>query len=52
MSVAGLCQICQTARADHRCGRCGTLACTEHYERGRALCIECAGETQSGESRF
>lgn len=42
MSVAGLCQICESGRADHQCRRCGSLVCGDHYEPGRGLCAECA----------
>ena len=52
MSVAGLCQICESARADRQCDRCGTFACTDHYDREHGLCVECAAETQPGEFRF
>lgn len=42
MSVSGLCQVCESAEADHTCGRCGRLVCENHYEDGAGLCVECA----------
>ena len=48
MSVSGLCEICESAQANHRCERCGTLACAAHYDTGLGVCTECA-EVVSGE---
>lgn len=42
MSVAGLCQVCEHARADHQCDRCGSLVCEDHYEAERGLCVTCS----------
>lgn len=41
MSVAGLCQVCQTANAERRCDRCGTLVCPDHHDDQRGVCVEC-----------
>jgi hypothetical protein len=46
MSVSGLCQICESRQAQHRCDNCGTLACEEHYESGMGLCADCAAQAQ------
>lgn len=55
MSVAGSCEICQTGRVAHTCDRCGNLVCSEHFEKGLGLCVECAAEVTrnrgQGESR-
>ena len=44
MSVSGLCQICESQPAQERCANCGTLACTDHYEAGAGICVECAAQ--------
>ncbi|WP_121744555.1 hypothetical protein [Natronorubrum halophilum] len=44
MSVSGLCQICESRPAQERCANCGTLACEIHFEEGKGLCVECAGQ--------
>ncbi|SEH14797.1 hypothetical protein SAMN04487967_1773 [Natronorubrum sediminis] len=49
MSVSGLCQICESKPAQHQCANCGTLVCTDHYERDAQLCVQCA--TQANPSR-
>ncbi|WP_266079835.1 hypothetical protein [Haladaptatus caseinilyticus] len=48
MSVTGLCQICETAEATHDCDRCGALVCSEHWNRGNGLCVECTAEIGGG----
>jgi polyferredoxin len=48
MSVETLCQICETAPAEHRCSRCGALVCPTHYDEKRGLCTECATVAEEG----
>lgn len=50
MSVSGLCEICQTARATDRCPRCGTIVCTEHFDSQYGYCLECARTAQKSEA--
>lgn len=52
MSVAGLCQICEAARADHRCARCGSLVCEDHYDADHGVCVDCGDGDTPGEMRF
>ncbi|MFB6111817.1 MAG: zinc finger HIT domain-containing protein [Halobacteriaceae archaeon] len=47
MSVDSLCQICQAARADYRCDRCGTMVCEAHFDRDRQRCAACLADTES-----
>ena len=42
MSNAGLCQVCEDARARHTCQRCGTQVCTEHWDETIGACSACA----------
>lgn len=44
MSVQGLCQVCESATANHRCDRCGSLVCSTHYDADTGLCVDCAAE--------
>lgn len=44
MSITGLCQICESRPADHRCDGCGTLACDVHFESDRGLCVDCVAQ--------
>lgn len=46
MSVAGLCEICETATIEDRCDRCGNLVCEDHYDRDTGLCTDCAAEAR------
>jgi len=50
MSVGGLCQVCQSASAEQRCDRCGTLVCGDHHDAERGVCVECAAELGVGNS--
>lgn len=52
MSVAGLCQICESARADRKCASCGSLVCDDHFEAGVGVCADCGAGDQPGELRF
>jgi hypothetical protein len=45
MSVSGLCQVCESAPARYQCGRCGTLACEDHFDAESRLCADCAAES-------
>jgi hypothetical protein len=40
MSVTGLCQICESAQANHSCPRCGRVVCETHYDPESGLCTE------------
>lgn len=44
MSVAGMCEICQTPDVDHTCDRCGQLVCDTHFDDAVGFCVECASE--------
>jgi hypothetical protein len=45
VSVQGLCQICESAVAEHQCQRCGALVCPIHYDEETGLCTGCSAET-------
>jgi hypothetical protein len=45
MSLDTLCQICESAPANHQCARCGTLVCRAHYDEATGLCTDCAAES-------
>lgn len=45
MSIDGPCQVCESAPVRHRCSRCGSLVCSEHYDADTGLCTDCAAET-------
>ena len=49
MSITGLCQICESARARHSCARCGALVCEDHYEPERGMCMDCAKASGLGD---
>ena len=51
MSVSGLCQICESRPATERCDNCGTLSCTQHYEREVGLCADCAAQANPSRGR-
>jgi hypothetical protein len=44
MSVAGLCEICESETVEDSCDRCGRLVCADHYDRTRGLCTDCLAE--------
>jgi len=46
MSLETLCQICEAARAEHQCSRCGRMVCAAHYDEASGRCTDCAGETR------
>lgn len=48
MSVSGLCQICESATAEHQCNRCGSLVCHDHFDASRGLCADCVAELGEG----
>ena len=48
MSVAGLCEICESRTVIDGCSRCGRLVCESHYDEGSGLCTECRAETGGG----
>lgn len=50
MSVSGLCQICESRQAQHRCPNCGALVCEVHYDTELGLCADCAAQARPGES--
>ncbi|MFC3958557.1 hypothetical protein [Halovivax cerinus] len=50
MSVEGLCQICESRPAEHRCENCGALVCDVHFEGGLGLCADCAAQAQPGDT--
>jgi hypothetical protein len=43
MSVSGLCQVCESAKAQFRCDSCGALVCPTHHDQSTGLCTTCAG---------
>lgn len=51
MSVETLCQICETAPAEHQCSRCGALVCATHYDETQGVCTECATATRDQTER-
>ena len=48
MSVTGICQVCETARADHACRTCGRQVCTEHWSDAIGACSACARGLDGG----
>lgn len=48
MSVAGLCGICEAARAVGSCDRCGTVVCRDHYVEEHGICTVCASAQGHG----
>ncbi|WP_439027091.1 hypothetical protein [Haloarchaeobius sp. DT45] len=48
MSVAGLCQICEEARARQHCNRCGAMVCQNHFDREHGMCLDCTRRADPG----
>ncbi|MFC4542264.1 hypothetical protein ACFO5R_10020 [Halosolutus amylolyticus] len=46
MSISGLCQICESRPAEHRCANCGNLVCEVHFETEMGLCADCATQAR------
>ena len=44
MSVAGLCEICETTTVADSCDRCGRVVCAEHYDTETGYCTDCLAE--------
>ncbi|MGM0606162.1 MAG: hypothetical protein ACQETB_10905 [Halobacteriota archaeon] len=44
MSVAGLCQICESKPVEDSCERCGRIVCVDHYDKQTGLCTACLAE--------
>jgi RecJ-like exonuclease len=42
MSVAELCDICESRQAVHTCRRCGASVCDRHFDDETGLCADCA----------
>ncbi|MBP1921021.1 hypothetical protein J2751_000004 [Halorubrum alkaliphilum] len=42
MSVAGLCQVCENAQAEHACRTCGRQVCDDHWSDTVRACSACA----------
>ncbi len=42
MSVAGLCQVCENAQAEHACRTCGRQVCEDHWSDTVRACSACA----------
>ncbi|WP_276272499.1 hypothetical protein [Haloarcula litorea] len=48
MSRTGLCQICESAPADHSCDQCGNLVCDDDWDDDLGFCAECAARARRG----
>ncbi len=44
MSVAGLCEVCQTGTVEDGCDRCGRVVCARHYDRETGYCTDCRSD--------
>ncbi|MFC4249489.1 hypothetical protein ACFOZ7_21580 [Natribaculum luteum] len=51
MSITGLCQICESRSAEHRCDNCGALVCEVHYDADLGLCADCAAQARPARER-
>lgn len=43
MSLAELCDICESRQATRTCTRCGASVCDRHYDEKAGLCADCEG---------
>ena len=50
MSVAGLCEVCETREVVGACERCGTLVCERHLNEETNYCTSCYAEVYGGRS--
>lgn len=44
MSVAGICELCESDSAEDGCDRCGRVVCAHHYDEPTGLCTMCIAE--------
>lgn len=44
MSVAGICELCESDSVADSCDRCGRLACAHHYDEPTGFCTVCVTE--------
>jgi hypothetical protein len=51
MSVAGLCELCESESVEDGCDRCGRLVCAHHYDEPTGLCTVCVSEIGDGSDR-
>ena len=51
MSVAGLCELCESESVEDSCDRCGRLVCARHYDEPTGLCTVCLSELEEGSDR-
>lgn len=42
MGLAGVCQVCENARAEHACRLCGGHVCDTHWSDAIGACSACA----------
>lgn len=49
MSLSGLCQVCESAEAEHACERCGAHVCEKHYDYEYDVCVQCASVLGEGD---
>ncbi|MCQ4332630.1 hypothetical protein KM295_03820 [Natronomonas sp. F2-12] len=50
MSVAGLCELCESESVEDGCDRCSRLVCAHHYDEPTGLCTLCLSELGDGDS--
>ena len=48
MSVAGLCELCESGPVEDGCDRCSRLVCAHHYDEPTGLCT--AGRSEMGDT--
>ena len=51
MSVAGLCQVCENAQAEHACRTCGRQVCDDHWSDTVRACSACARGVDADDPR-